>query len=170
MKALLVLFTLFIFNSCSHASYKNLSPINGWKYKRKIPLLVWIDPAIADNYQENLSAALTTWNNIGGCTILKSTKNLHEATVKLVEAPLLKVGTVADHMITKQGYSRIRLFSVQDKNIFQKNTLIHELGHALGLNHSIKGYIMYKYVPEREATIHQYNQIAVRSRYCGQNL
>ncbi len=93
-------------------------------------------------YSPELSAATTTWNSYGPIQIVPATTT-----------PNISISDYNDQDVAETGYysptattSIVALnsyFLTNDTLAQIQNTITHELGHALGLDHSFTGNIMY---------------------------
>ncbi len=102
-------------------------------------------------YTAELSLATTTWNNLGSITIASTTD---PATIKIVDIQEVDgedlFFTANYHRASNPDEIQFNMYFMENISLNKRvNVITHEFGHALGLNHSYIGNIMYQFVTDQ---------------------
>lgn len=114
----------------------------------------YVSLSINSIYASQLSVATTTWNNEGNIEIVvaTSTVSLEIEDVSVEDGEDLFYAGLWSNS-TNPHKIRLNMYFMEQVNENMKiNIISHELGHSLGLAHSVLGNIMYKYVTQQTAT------------------
>lgn len=98
------------------------------------------------NYASELTSAVSTWNNLTPIVIIQSSTSTSVSIVETDASPSTWKGRYTPGpkpSIALVELNTSQLASSTSSGI--QNTITHELGHALGLDHSFTGNVMYTY-------------------------
>jgi hypothetical protein len=117
----------------------------------RMPLAVWWDHKVYEDYNQTIDAAIDLWNSRISCTVLWAAKDRAEAVILIHEADGTECGkeTVSARRVEENpnapasgwycnGYFDIQTRRLDDVGVALR-VFLHELGHGVGLAHDERG-------------------------------
>lgn len=176
MKALLFV----LLSSCIYTMPQNIrgmpvgsSPSGGWISQAvvwKKPIDVYISEEVFDFLNEDTSFAMHWWNTILGCRLFVPTVDENNADVIVIKSKNNEklMAQVSTKRVKKNHRAVIHYINFELKSL-RLPTMIHELGHVLGLDHDENKYsVMFHQINKitRKTHLPQKTITILRTFYC----
>ncbi len=99
--------------------------------------------AAPSSYSSEISSSATAWDSLNKIDLISTSSQVYD--VKIVDKDLEDVAWKGETKFdTSPGQIWLNSYYLdQDPTDEKLNTIMHEMGHALGLTHSFTGNIMY---------------------------
>ncbi len=150
----------------------------------QMPLTVWWDRKVYEDYNQQIQAAIDLWNSRISCTVLWAVPNRGDAMIIMHEADGTKCGreTVGDAEIDENQNAPVSgrycngYFDIQTKRLDDVGVafriFLHEFGHGIGLDHDEEGAMAVLALRPEPGNYPEFllpsrkDVMSVRERYC----